>query len=207
MAAFLLLVKNFLRNHAVNQESLVQCHGPAIIGALLHKVWEAPHKSPIPWSLPFPKGLEVSPCRPWQVPGALLDMSTLMASQILMEQVASEGSGLLLHLLYQHLLFDFRIWSNSDFAVRLGGSRECPGNAHPTRPPWDPHAFSLQVTSSTWPTWSRTTSSASARSTGCSSSWTPSGPTTGELARGAGILEYRQGGIGWAAPPWELWFG
>ncbi|NWZ85789.1 NBEL2 protein, partial [Poecile atricapillus] len=91
VAAFLLLVKNFLRNHAVNQESLVQCHGPAIIGALLHKV-----------------------------PGTLLDMSTLVASQILMEQVASEGSGLLLHLLYQHLLFDFRIWSNSDFAVRLG---------------------------------------------------------------------------------------
>ncbi|OWK51927.1 Neurobeachin-like protein 2 [Lonchura striata] len=91
VAAFLLLVKNFLRNHAVNQESLVQCHGPAIIGALLHKV-----------------------------PGTLLDMSALMASQILMEQVASEGSGLLLHLLYQHLLFDFRIWSNSDFAVRLG---------------------------------------------------------------------------------------
>ncbi|XP_026698479.1 neurobeachin-like protein 2 [Athene cunicularia] len=91
VAAFLLLVKNFIQNHLVNQESLVQCHGPAIIGALLQKV-----SSP------------------------LLDMSTLMASQILMEQVASEGSGLLLHLLYQHLLFDFRIWSNSDFAVRLG---------------------------------------------------------------------------------------
>ncbi|NWR38628.1 NBEL2 protein, partial [Tachuris rubrigastra] len=91
VAAFLLLVKNFIQHHPVNQESLVQCHGPAIIGALLQKV-----------------------------PGALLDMSTLMASQILMEQVASEGSGLLLHLLYQHLLFDFRIWSNSDFAVRLG---------------------------------------------------------------------------------------
>ncbi|XP_010084029.1 PREDICTED: neurobeachin-like protein 2, partial [Pterocles gutturalis] len=91
VAAFLLLVKNFIQNHPVNQESLVQCHGPAIIGALLQKV-----------------------------SGPLLDMSTLMASQILMEQVASEGSGLLLHLLYQHLLFDFRIWSNSDFAVRLG---------------------------------------------------------------------------------------
>ncbi|NXV12005.1 NBEL2 protein, partial [Cepphus grylle] len=91
VAAFLLLVKNFIQNHPVNQESLVQCHGPAIIGALLQKV-----------------------------SGQLLDMSTLMASQILMEQVASEGSGFLLHLLYQHLLFDFRIWSNSDFAVRLG---------------------------------------------------------------------------------------
>ncbi|XP_029820534.1 neurobeachin-like protein 2 [Manacus vitellinus] len=91
VAAFLLLVKNFIQHHPVNQESLVQCHGPAIIGALLQKV-----------------------------SSALLDMSTLVASQILMEQVASEGSGLLLHLLYQHLLFDFRIWSNSDFAVRLG---------------------------------------------------------------------------------------
>ncbi|XP_064361708.1 neurobeachin-like protein 2 isoform X1 [Dromaius novaehollandiae] len=91
VAAFLLLVKNFIQNHPVNQESLVQCHGPAIIGALLQKV-----------------------------PSPRLDMSLLMASQILMEQVASEGSGLLLHLLYQHLLFDFRIWSNSDFAVRLG---------------------------------------------------------------------------------------
>ncbi|KAF1565972.1 UNVERIFIED_CONTAM: Neurobeachin-like protein 2, partial [Eudyptes pachyrhynchus] len=98
VAAFLLLVKNFIQNHPVNQESLVQCHGPAIIGALLQKV-----------------------------SGPLLDMSTLMASQILMEQVASEGSGLLLHLLYQHLLFDFRIWSNSDFAVRLGGNWGCLG--------------------------------------------------------------------------------
>ncbi|NWI56296.1 NBEL2 protein, partial [Calyptomena viridis] len=111
VAAFLLLVKNFIRNHAVNQESLVQCHGPAIIGALLHKV-----------------------------SGALLDMSTLVASQILMEQAASEGSGLLLHLLYQHLLFDFRIWSNSDFAVRLGGNLGDLGMfLHPHRPPGSSH--------------------------------------------------------------------
>uniref|UniRef100_A0A8D2Q5N4 Neurobeachin-like protein 2 n=1 Tax=Varanus komodoensis TaxID=61221 RepID=A0A8D2Q5N4_VARKO len=91
VAAFLLLVKNFLRGHPVNQESLVQCQGPAIIGALLQKV-----------------------------PSQAMDMNVLMASQILMEQVASEGHSLLLHLLYQYLLFDFRIWSNSDFAVRLG---------------------------------------------------------------------------------------
>ncbi|XP_060103886.1 neurobeachin-like protein 2 isoform X3 [Heteronotia binoei] len=91
VAAFLLLVKNFLRGHAVNQESLVQCHGPAIMGALLQNV-----------------------------PSQMMDMNVLMASQILMEQVASEGHHLLLHLLYQYLLFDFHIWSNSDFAVRLG---------------------------------------------------------------------------------------
>ncbi|XP_053323151.1 neurobeachin-like protein 2 isoform X2 [Spea bombifrons] len=91
VAAFLLMVKNFIQNHPVNHESLLQCHGPAIIGALLQKV------SPL-----------------------TLDMNVLMASQMLMDQMASEGPGLLLHHLYQHLLFDFRIWSSSDFAVRLG---------------------------------------------------------------------------------------
>ncbi|KAH1176745.1 hypothetical protein KIL84_010447 [Mauremys mutica] len=91
VAAFLLLVKNFLQHHPVNQESLVQCHGPAIIGALLQKV-----------------------------SSLVMDMNVLMASQILMEQVAAESHSFLLHLLYQYLLFDFRIWSKSDFAVRLG---------------------------------------------------------------------------------------
>ncbi|XP_029444090.1 neurobeachin-like protein 2 isoform X2 [Rhinatrema bivittatum] len=91
VAAFLLMVKNFIQYHAVNQESLLQCQGPAIIGALLQKV-----------------------------SSLMMDMNVLMASQLLMDQVASEGNGLLLHLLYQHLLFDFRIWSNGDFAVRLG---------------------------------------------------------------------------------------
>ncbi|XP_063780672.1 neurobeachin-like protein 2 isoform X2 [Pseudophryne corroboree] len=91
VAAFLLMVKNFIRNHPANQESLLQCCGPAIIGALLQKV------SPL-----------------------TLDMNVLMASQMLMDQISSQGHNLLLHYLYQHLLFDFRIWSNSDFAVRLG---------------------------------------------------------------------------------------
>uniref|UniRef100_A0ACB8FWE4 Uncharacterized protein n=1 Tax=Sphaerodactylus townsendi TaxID=933632 RepID=A0ACB8FWE4_9SAUR len=91
VAAFLLLVKNFIRGHPVNQESLVQCHGPPIIGALLQNV-----------------------------PSQMMDMNVLMASEILMDQVASEGHHLLLHLLYQYLLFDFSIWSNCDFAVRLG---------------------------------------------------------------------------------------
>uniref|UniRef100_A0A8C0QRG5 Neurobeachin-like protein 2 n=1 Tax=Chelonoidis abingdonii TaxID=106734 RepID=A0A8C0QRG5_CHEAB len=91
VAAFLLLVKNFIRHHPVNQESLVQCHGPAIIGALLQKV-----------------------------SSLMMDMNVLVASQILMEQVAAESHSFLLHLLYQYLLFDFRIWSKSDFAVRLG---------------------------------------------------------------------------------------
>lgn len=38
VAAFLLMLRSFLQGHTVNQESLVQCQGPAIIGALLRKV-------------------------------------------------------------------------------------------------------------------------------------------------------------------------
>lgn len=38
VGAFLLMLRNFLQGHTVNQESLVQCQGPAIIGALLRKV-------------------------------------------------------------------------------------------------------------------------------------------------------------------------
>jgi len=124
-----------------------------------------------------------------------------MASQILMEQVASEGSGLLLHLLYQHLLFDFRIWSNSDFAVRLGGSTGT------YRDPWGgcdvatraTHGLSVQVTSSTWPTSSRTTSSASARNMGFNTSSTPSGHTTGELLLVAGVSSPQ------TPAPWWAW--
>ncbi|XP_069051092.1 neurobeachin-like protein 2 [Lepisosteus oculatus] len=91
VAAFLLMVKNFVCHHPVNQDSLLQCHGPAIIAAMLTKV-----------------------------PSSLMDMSVLMASQILLKQVSSEGNSALLTSLYQHLLFDFRIWSSSHFAVRIG---------------------------------------------------------------------------------------
>uniref|UniRef100_A0A4W5RKL2 Neurobeachin-like protein 2 n=2 Tax=Hucho hucho TaxID=62062 RepID=A0A4W5RKL2_9TELE len=34
VAAFLLMVKNLIRHHPVNQESLLNCHGPSIIGAM-----------------------------------------------------------------------------------------------------------------------------------------------------------------------------
>lgn len=91
VAAFLLMLRNFLQNHTVNQESLVQCQGPAIIGALLRKV-----------------------------PSSAMDMNVLMSAQLLMEQAAADGGGPLLYLLYQHLLFNFHLWTLSDFAVRLG---------------------------------------------------------------------------------------
>lgn len=50
----------------------------------------------------------------------MIDMNVLMACQLLLEQVFNEGNSSLLQQLYQHLLFDFRIWTESHFAVCLG---------------------------------------------------------------------------------------
>ncbi|XP_061093012.1 neurobeachin-like protein 2 isoform X2 [Conger conger] len=90
VAAFLLMVKNLLKHHPVNQESLLHCNGPAIIGYMLSKV-----------------------------PSSMMDMSVLMACHYLLDQVSSEGNSSLLSQLNQHLLFDFRIWSSCHFAVCL----------------------------------------------------------------------------------------
>ncbi|XP_030227032.1 neurobeachin-like protein 2 isoform X1 [Gadus morhua] len=90
VAAFLLMVKNLIRHHPVNQESLLHCHGPSTIGAMLAKV-----------------------------PGNVMDMNVLLACQLLVEQAFSEGNSPLLHQLYQYLLFDFNLWSRSHFSVCL----------------------------------------------------------------------------------------
>ncbi|XP_058503253.1 neurobeachin-like protein 2 isoform X2 [Solea solea] len=90
IAAFLLMVKNLICHHPVNQESLLHNHGPSIIGAMLSRV-----------------------------PGCMMDMDVLIACQLLLEQVFNEGNSPLLQQLYHHLLFDFRIWTKSHFAVCL----------------------------------------------------------------------------------------
>ncbi|CAL8247132.1 unnamed protein product [Lota lota] len=90
VAAFLLMVKNLIRHHPVNQESLLHCHGPSTIGAMLGKV-----------------------------PGRVIDMNVLLACQLLLEQAFSEGNSTLLQQLYQYLLFDFNIWSRSHLSVCL----------------------------------------------------------------------------------------
>lgn len=50
----------------------------------------------------------------------MIDMNVLMACQLLLEQVFNDGNSPLLQQLYQHLLFDFRIWTKGHFAVCLG---------------------------------------------------------------------------------------
>nr|XP_020468355.1 neurobeachin-like protein 2 [Monopterus albus] len=74
----------------INCMSRLHCHGPSIIGAMLSKV-----------------------------PGTMMDMNVLIACQLLIEQVFNEGNSRLLQQLYQHLLFDFRVWTRSHFAVCL----------------------------------------------------------------------------------------
>lgn len=61
-----------------------------------------------------------------QVPGSMMDMNVLIACQLLLEQVFNEGNSLLLQHLYQHLLFNFRIWTKSHFAVCLGKPQAAP---------------------------------------------------------------------------------
>lgn len=58
-----------------------------------------------------------------QVPVSMMDMNVLMACELLLDQVFTEGNSSLLQQLYHHLLFDFRIWTRSHFAVCLGKAK------------------------------------------------------------------------------------
>ncbi|CAM9697469.1 unnamed protein product [Lampetra planeri] len=90
VACFLLLLRNFVRNHPANQESLAQSQGMATVGALI-----------------------------LQSGKRHMDASVLTACQLLVEAVI-DSNALLLHQAYQALLFDFRLWSQADFPVRIG---------------------------------------------------------------------------------------
>ncbi|XP_028924584.1 neurobeachin-like protein 1 isoform X1 [Ornithorhynchus anatinus] len=91
VATFILMVKHFIQRHPINQENLIHSHGVATLGALLQKV-----------------------------PSSLMDVNVLVAVQLLIEQVSVEKNMQLLQQMYQHLLFDFRIWNRGDFPFRIG---------------------------------------------------------------------------------------
>ncbi|XP_060592045.1 neurobeachin-like protein 1, partial [Ruditapes philippinarum] len=90
VAGFLTLLRNMVQTKPVNQQTFIQTNGAAVIGALLQKV-----------------------------NSKLVDVNVLMAVQLLVEATASTNRTMLLHM-YQYILFDFRIWSRSDFPVRIG---------------------------------------------------------------------------------------
>ncbi|XP_071791552.1 neurobeachin-like protein 1 [Asterias amurensis] len=90
VAGFLTLLKNMCVGHQINQDMLHKSQGIATIGALLQRV-----------------------------DPSLIDVLVLMAVQTLVESVCL-GNPSLLKQAYRYLLFDFRIWSKSDFALRIG---------------------------------------------------------------------------------------
>uniref|UniRef100_A0A673B9J9 Neurobeachin-like protein 2 n=1 Tax=Sphaeramia orbicularis TaxID=375764 RepID=A0A673B9J9_9TELE len=93
VATFLLVLKHFLQRHLINQENLLHSHGVATLGALLQKV---------------------------SLPVGHVDVSVLVAMQLLIEQVTYEKNQALLQQLHTHLLFNFNIWNKGDFPLRIG---------------------------------------------------------------------------------------
>ncbi len=91
ISGFLTLVKNLVSGHTVNLEQLMRGGGVSVIGALLQRA------------------------RP-----RLIDVNVLMAAQLLVELAHASKDGKLLFQIYQHVLFDFRIWSRSEFHVQIG---------------------------------------------------------------------------------------
>ena len=91
VSGFLTLVKNLVSNHTVNTEQLMRGGGIPIIGSLLQKA-----KS------------------------FLIDVNVLMAAQLMVEMVSSTKDQKLMYQIYHSILFDFRIWSKSEFHVQIG---------------------------------------------------------------------------------------
>ncbi|KAJ8255639.1 hypothetical protein COCON_G00195030 [Conger conger] len=91
VATFLLVIKHFIQRHPINQESLLHSHGVATLGALLQKL-----------------------------PASMVDVSVLVSAQLLVEQVTFEKNTQLLQQLHTHLLFNFTIWNQGDFPLRIG---------------------------------------------------------------------------------------
>ncbi|CAH1788242.1 unnamed protein product [Owenia fusiformis] len=90
VSGILTLLRHMLQSSPVNQDNMVRTNAMATIGALLQKV-DSVH----------------------------IDVNVLMAVQLIVESIAVSNRALLHHI-YQYLLFDFRIWSHSEFPVRIG---------------------------------------------------------------------------------------
>ncbi|XP_061652888.1 neurobeachin-like protein 1 isoform X2 [Phyllopteryx taeniolatus] len=91
VATLLLVLKHFVQRHVINQENLLHSHAVATLGALLQKL-----------------------------PTGHVDVSVLVAVQLLIEQVTYEKNHGLLQQLHAHLLFNFNIWNKGDFPLRIG---------------------------------------------------------------------------------------
>ena len=91
VSGFLTLIKNLITNHQVNQEQLMRGGGIAIIGSLLQSV-----------------------------ESSLIDVNVLMASQLFVELATASHQTKMLGQFHTSILFDFRIWSRSEFHLQIG---------------------------------------------------------------------------------------
>lgn len=92
VSSFLVIVQHLMQGSLENQMQLSARTGIPTIGALMQRV-----------------------------PGHCIDVNVLMAVQLLVENASTvENAQEMLQLVYQHILFDFRIWSKGSFPVRLG---------------------------------------------------------------------------------------
>ena len=92
VSGFLTLVKNLVSHHTINTEQLMRGGGIHIIGVLLQKA-----------------------C------ANRIDVNVLMAAQLMVEMATTMNRDQrLLSQIYHSILFDFRIWSKSEFHVQIG---------------------------------------------------------------------------------------
>jgi hypothetical protein len=94
LASFFCLLKNFISSHDLNQECFLKSDCVSIIS----KMTEDCHSS-------------------------FLDVNLLMALQLLVENIQAEvhkSNMDLLHTFYSELVFNFRVWSRSDFQILIG---------------------------------------------------------------------------------------
>ncbi|XP_052080874.1 neurobeachin-like protein 1 isoform X2 [Mytilus californianus] len=89
-AGFLTLLRHMLHTSSTNRDTFTRINAAATIGAILQKV-----------------------------NSKLIDVHVLMSAQLLVDMAATTSRTLLQHL-YQYILFDFRIWSKSNFPIRIG---------------------------------------------------------------------------------------
>ncbi|XP_040571294.2 LOW QUALITY PROTEIN: neurobeachin-like protein 1 [Lepeophtheirus salmonis] len=91
ISGFLTLIRNLVFDHIVNLEQLNRGGGVGIIGALIQKA-----------------------------DSSLIDVNVLMACQLLVEMATCSQNPKLLSAVHQSILFDFKIWSKSEFTVQIG---------------------------------------------------------------------------------------
>ena len=92
ISGFLTLVKNLVSHHTINTEQLMRGGGIPIIGVLLQNANRS-----------------------------LIDVNVLMAAQLMIEMATTMNKDQrLLSQIYHSILFDFRIWSKSEFHVQIG---------------------------------------------------------------------------------------